>query len=137
MCRMPRPNLESDLVSPAPEARTYVHSACGGTTTINGYDFLNLCDPRYPVTRVPCAHCGQTGPLADFAWADTGEQLSAYRARVRASTPALTRKWQGPLRIALLIAGPILGTVVGLALLSLLSAFLPVSGRQFQNLAMA
>jgi hypothetical protein len=81
----------AELFPEVPEARNYVHETCGGTTVVSGDEYRALCHPFLGVRETFCATCQTYDRLARFGWADTGEPLSDYRARVRRAQPAGVR----------------------------------------------
>jgi hypothetical protein len=102
-----------------PTSRTYVHLQCGRKTTVDGDEFQGLCNPFTGLLGVStfCVPCRKQAPLNDFMWADTGENLAAYRKRVLRSIPRAMRVRMRLLRAALLIVPPIIGFVVARALM--------------------
>src|SRR5262249_50404643 len=79
------------MSEPEPDSRLYVHVACGTPTPASGRALEDLSDPFAEVRAAYCAACGGHPPLGEFVWADTGEALSAARARWAARTPAWAR----------------------------------------------
>lgn len=65
-----------------PTSRPYVHKRCGGVTQVGDWAFEAICDPFYRTAGTICASCGHGYPLFDFTWADTGENVQAYRNRL-------------------------------------------------------
>src|SRR5262249_56662353 len=59
-----------------PDARAYVHRACGGSTVISGDDFEQLSDPFRMITGTFCARCGRMVGLREVFWVDTGEAVA-------------------------------------------------------------
>lgn len=105
-----------------PNARAYVHRSCGEATTIsNGasdQDFTNLSNPFAPVGATFCSGCGSHFPLREFAWADTGEGVEAFRARhlaeLRARAAPFARFLLAPTGcLSFLLGGAALGAGVG------------------------
>ena len=102
-----------------PENRTYVHLQCGRKTTVDGQEFQALCNPFTGVLAVKtfCVPCRKHAPLNDFMWADTGENLAAYRKRVLRALPRGLRLRTRLIRAALLILPPVLAFAITRALL--------------------
>jgi hypothetical protein len=96
--------------SPVPESRTYVHEKCQGLTEVRENSFEEMSNPLSDVPRTWCTVCDGFGPVAEFAWADTGEKITDYRARHSARATSLERifcsrvVWFATLAVAL-IAG--------------------------------
>jgi hypothetical protein len=79
----PLPELRPLDESSAKQAsRVYKHPACGGSTTISGDDFVVLECPFRPVNSTYCCGCQKFVPLEAVFWADSGEKISDYRARL-------------------------------------------------------
>jgi hypothetical protein len=76
-----------------PPTRVFEHDACGAATEVSGDDYLLLESPFRPVESAQCAGCGAFVPLDAVRWADSGEKVSDYRARVAASVPYWRRAW--------------------------------------------
>jgi hypothetical protein len=110
-----------------PDERPYVHQKCGSVTTISGGDFRAICDPFLFVARTVCVHCNEARPLGEFAWADTGENIDGYRARIREMFPGHGQK-RGLIGLGLIVGGTILGTLVGMRFVSPRSGAPPVIG---------
>lgn len=95
---------------PVPESRTYLHEKCQGTTEVRDNSFEEMSNPLSDVPRTWCAVCNAFGPVSEFAWADTGEKITEYRARHSARATSVERifcsrvVWFGTLAVAL-IAG--------------------------------
>ena len=71
-----------------PESRAYRHSSCQQETLVGGQSFEVVSNPMSSMERTMCSTCGAMFPIAEFAWADTGETLSDYYARhTRNATP--------------------------------------------------
>lgn len=94
-----------------PTGRGYVHTRCGDETWVDENHFTHICDPFRPCTGTYCCTCADFAPLNEVRWADTGENILAYRKRLRAQTPALLRVWRYG---AGFLAGGAVGAVVGL-----------------------
>lgn len=95
---------------PVPESRAYVHEKCQGLTEVRDTSFEEMSNPLSDVPRTWCTVCNAFGPVAEFAWADTGEKITDYRARHSARATFLERifcsrvVWFGTLAVAF-IAG--------------------------------
>jgi hypothetical protein len=76
------------------DSRTYYHPACGGHTSISGYDFELLTDPLEVSSETLCGHCDRFVSLRKIYWADTGESVAAYRQRLLEGEPVLYRVWR-------------------------------------------
>ena len=66
---------------PPQKSRDYVHSRCGGVTTIEGPEFQALAHPLSKMVSTYCSDCEDLFPIAEFAWDDTQERISDYYAR--------------------------------------------------------
>jgi hypothetical protein len=93
-----------------PTGRVYVHDRCGGFTQVSGGDYTHICDPFWPCTGTYCCTCADFAPLHEVRWADTGEPVSDYRARMRAETPGLLKAWRFGLGA---LPGGALGALLG------------------------
>jgi hypothetical protein len=72
-----------------PDSRAYRHSRCRQETLVSGQPFEVVSNPMSSMERTMCSTCGAMFPIAEFAWADTGETLSDYYARhTQNATPA-------------------------------------------------
>ena len=72
-----------------PESRAYRHLQCQQVTLVSGQSFEVVSNPMSSMERTMCSTCGAMFPIAEFAWADTGETLSDYYARhTKNATPA-------------------------------------------------
>lgn len=71
-----RPPLRKSQTS-----RDYVHTPCGGVTTIDGPEFQALADPLTKMTATYCSECDDAFPIEEFAWDDTQERISDYYSR--------------------------------------------------------
>lgn len=91
---------------PVPESRTYVHETCQGTTEVREHSFEEMSNPLSDVPQTWCAVCDGFRPVCEFAWADTGEKITDYRARHSARATSLERifcsrvVWFGTLAVA-------------------------------------
>ncbi|MGE3804165.1 MAG: hypothetical protein AB7K24_05785 [Gemmataceae bacterium] len=74
-----------------PDARTYVHEACGGSTVISGDEYTGLCHPNIGFEQTLCAACKSYDRLSRFRWQDTDERLTDYRKRIKRSVPDALR----------------------------------------------
>ena len=111
-----------------PDARPYTHLGCGGVTTISGAMFSILCDPFKRVTGTYCVECQRHARPKDVIWTDTGENVAAYRARMREATPARAKWWRGNGWALLIILGLTLGFAAGIPFLSTRSIAGPFIG---------
>jgi hypothetical protein len=73
------------------EGRVYLHSQCGSLTQINGHNFLRLANPFAVVGKTICCACGKAVPIYEVAWADSRENIAAYRKRLRSAMPLRRR----------------------------------------------
>jgi hypothetical protein len=80
-------HLERESASRLPTARIYRHQQCGSLTEISGHNFLRLANPFSVVGETICCTCQRAVPIRQVAWADTGENVTAYRKRLRAAMP--------------------------------------------------
>lgn len=110
-------NVPSQPTFPeTPTSRAYVHARCGGTTVVDGDDFVGLCNPMFGLLPVQtyCVKCAGVRPLEEFVWADTNETLAAYRQRLRATVVSPAAKLgQKVLRMVCLIGLPMMGLAFG------------------------
>ena len=77
-----------------PDSRVYVHLKCKRTTIVSGHDISVLPNPNaWRVTQTICPNCpiASIDYLSNFYWADSGEGLVAYRARVWKLVPLWVR----------------------------------------------
>jgi hypothetical protein len=102
------PGPEHDSIASPPAARTYRHRPCGTLTQISGQSFLRLANPFAVAHETICCGCGRAVPIRDVEWADTGENVAAYRKRLRSETPLGLRVFFG-------LLGPVLGALIGFA----------------------
>jgi hypothetical protein len=72
-------------------SRAYRHRGCGEVTVVSGDDLVLLECPFRPVESTVCCRCEGYVPLDSVEWADSGELISTYRRRVKASVPFLRR----------------------------------------------
>jgi hypothetical protein len=68
-------------------SRVYFHEECGADTRVSGDDYVLLECPFRPVTATFCCGCRKLVSLRVVCWADTGEPVSDYRARLAATVP--------------------------------------------------
>jgi hypothetical protein len=87
------------------DSRVYVHDDCDGETVISGFDFTRVANPFAFVSQTLCAACGRYAGLGRFSWADTGENIRAYRRRLRRQAPL-------SLKLCCYLFAPLLGTVL-------------------------
>jgi hypothetical protein len=99
-------HLGREPVPRSPTARVYRHQTCGSLTEISGHNFLRLANPYAVVGETICCGCGTAVPIRDVAWADTGENVAAYRRRLRAAMALGRRLFFGSL-------GPVVGALAG------------------------
>ena len=70
-------------------SRDYVHTQCGGETTIDGPEYAAFADPLSKMTSTYCAECEGVFPVSQFAWADTRERISDYYAHYQKQASGL------------------------------------------------
>lgn len=85
-----------------PDARPIRHKGCDRVTEVSGNDLHVLTNPYSGAFSFRCAHCAKSDYISGFAWADTGEDLVAYRKRVKKFTPPLV--WFFREGVALILA---------------------------------
>jgi len=73
----------------SPDARPIRHNGCERVTEVSGNDLHVLTSPYSGAFTFRCTHCAKPDYISGFAWADTGEDLVAYRKRVETFTPPL------------------------------------------------
>lgn len=100
------PDSASETPPSPPTERVYLHTRCGSLTQIGGHDFLRLANPFAGVSQTICCGCGKAVPIRHVEWVDTGENVKAYRRRLRAATP-LGR------RLLFRSLGPVVGAAIG------------------------
>lgn len=110
--------MSNPTFSKPPEHRSYIHTQCGQVTTVDGDDYLGLCDPMQLwlgllPQRTMCVHCRKTGPLNEFVWEETKETLASYRSRLRKTIPMVVRWAVYVLRFSLLVFLPCAGFWLG------------------------
>ncbi|WP_165234978.1 hypothetical protein [Aquisphaera insulae] len=96
-----------------PRERVYLHRPCGSLTEIGGSDFLRLANPFAAVSATICCGCGRAVPIREVDWADTRENVAAYRRRLRAAMPLGRRLF---FRVLGYVVGALIGFVVGFGL---------------------
>jgi len=105
-------------------SRDYMHTQCGGETTIEGPEYAALADPLTKMTSTYCSECEDVFPVNEFAWADTRERISDYYAHYQKQASGLQRflasragmfTLSGVLFVAGLFLIPVLGPGLGLA----------------------
>lgn len=74
-----------------PESRAYRHIQCQNETVVSGEPFKVVSNPMSSMEQTQCADCAAMFPIADFEWADTGENLAAYYARHTTSATDMQR----------------------------------------------
>ena len=100
----------------APTSRTYTHRRCEGQTVVSDAHYTHISDPFRPCTATYCCTCANFVPLPEVFWSDSGEDLVAYRQRMRKETPGTLRFWRSGL--GLLLGGAIgagIGYLISLA----------------------
>src|SRR5262245_39389455 len=102
------PERSAELQAGPPAERVYVHRTCGTLTEVSGYDFQRLTNPFTMVPGTICVGCGRAVPIRQVEWADSGENVAAYRRRLRAAMPLVRRLFFHGL-------GPTVGALVGYA----------------------
>src|SRR5262249_32255300 len=80
-----------------PTRRLYSHPRGGGGTLVSGGDYDHICDPYWTCTATYCCGCGGFVPLTEVTWANTGETVAEYRARLRRLTPGWLAAWRSGL----------------------------------------
>ena len=80
------PTQEQRTTSPYAK-RDYIHTNCGGATTVAGGALGHLVNPFRYVNETRCAACGGTDMTANFKWADTDECVDEFRSRVFRMVP--------------------------------------------------
>ena len=107
------------------QSRDYVHSRCGGVTTIDGPEFQALADPLSRMVSTYCSECEETFPITEFAWDDTQERISDYYARYQHQASGLQNflaSRAGMFTVAGVIFSLGLVSCVALGLLGLIAA---------------
>jgi hypothetical protein len=108
-----------------PESRIYVHEKCQAPTEVRENSFEEMSNPLSDVPRTWCTACNAFGPISEFAWADTGEKITDYRARHSARATSVERffcsrvVWFGMLAVAFItgvVGGVFLFATSGLLL---------------------
>lgn len=84
-----RPKRGRRALRKARNSRDYVHTQCGGETTIDGPEYAALADPLSKMTSTYCAECEDVFPVSDFKWADTRERISDYYAHYQKQASGL------------------------------------------------
>ncbi len=74
-----------------PESRTYRHVKCQTETTVTGQSFEVMSNPMSDLERTWCTQCDSFFPLGEYEWADTGENVTAYYARLSTKATSLQR----------------------------------------------
>lgn len=74
-----------------PESRSYRHSRCQQETVVGGQSFEVVSNPMSSMEQTMCSACNGMFPIAEYAWADTGELLSDYYARHTVNATPLQR----------------------------------------------
>ena len=102
-------------------SRDYVHTSCGGETTIDGPEYAAFADPLSKMTSTYCSECEDVFPVSEFAWADTRERISDYYAHYQKQASGLqqflaSRGGMFTLAGIMLVAGLSLTLVVGVVL---------------------
>jgi hypothetical protein len=68
-----------------PVSRAYEHKSCHAVTIASGDDLVRLECPFRPLDGTYCPRCQDFVPLEDVRWSDSGETISTYRNRLKAS----------------------------------------------------
>ena len=114
--RQPEVETPPDEPSTPDNPTVYLHKACGASTSISQDVAARISgDPFSFIPATLCAGCRRYVGLNSVLWKDTGENVSAYRARLRRQMHPLriaVRFLVGPLTCALLTAA--VGAVVNL-----------------------
>jgi len=98
----------------APDSRSYRHLKCGTETTISGQAFEVMSNPLSDMERTWCIQCNSFFPLAEYEWADSGENVTAYYARHSAKATGLQRfLCSKKCMLVMALAGFVLGAVGG------------------------
>lgn len=74
-----------------PESRNYRHVKCNTETTISGQPFEVMSNPMSDMERTWCVQCNSFFPLGEYEWADTGENVTAYYARLTTKATPMQR----------------------------------------------
>ncbi|MDB5341843.1 MAG: hypothetical protein JWP89_220 [Schlesneria sp.] len=74
-----------------PKSRVYVHDKCQAPTVVGDDAFEAMSDPMAAMIRTWCCTCNGFYPVAQYAWADTGEKLTDYYARHSANASQMDR----------------------------------------------
>ncbi len=74
-----------------PESRAYRHVQCGSETVVGDESFKVVSNPMSSMERTFCSSCGTMFPIAEYEWADTGENLAEYYARHTQSATDMQR----------------------------------------------
>lgn len=93
-----------------PTERVYLHQRCGSLTQISGHSFLRLANPFAVVSETICCGCGRAVSIREVEWTDTGENVVAYRRRLRSTIPLGRRLFFMTLGVA---AGALVGFLCG------------------------
>lgn len=73
--------------------RGYIHNACENTTFVTDDTFKAVADPLPGCVSTFCSHCAKQFPVADYQWADTGENLADYYRRHQEKVSGLGKLW--------------------------------------------
>jgi hypothetical protein len=98
-----------EVISTPDNPTVYLHKACGASTSISQDIAARISgDPFSFIPATLCAGCRRYVGLNAVLWKDSGENVAAYRARLR--------RQMHPLRIALrFVVGPLTGALVAAA----------------------
>jgi hypothetical protein len=100
------------------KSRTYVHTVCGGATTIDGPDFAVVSNPLDYMKRSYCAVCENQFPVSELRWQDTNETIASYYERHRRNVSpivnAIAKRSRGFFVYGGLLWCIILGLMIGL-----------------------
>ena len=116
-----RPKRTRRALRKARNSREYVHTQCGGETTVDGPEFAALADPLAKMTSTYCAECEEVFPVSQFVWADTRERISDYYAHYQKQASGLqqflaSRGGMFTLAGVMFVAGLALTLVLGIVL---------------------
>jgi hypothetical protein len=74
-----------DPANGPPLSRAYEHRSCHAVTVASGDALVRLECPFRPLDATYCCRCQDFVALDEVRWADSGETISTYRQRVKAS----------------------------------------------------
>jgi hypothetical protein len=94
-------------------SRVYLHKTCGTETDVDKEPLTLIASPYDRVLATRCAKCGIV-PFSSVSWTDTGENLDAYRKRLRKGfKDVLIPAWVCAVLGMLVGAGVVLGALIG------------------------